>query len=48
MKMMETGAALLAGMAAGAVVGACLVMNNPGARRIYRCGKRYAQKLMQL
>lgn len=48
MKMIETGAAMLAGMVAGAAVGAFLVMNYPGARRIYRCGKRYAQKMLQM
>lgn len=36
------------GIAAGMIAGAYLVMNKPCARKIYRYGKRYAKKMLNM
>lgn len=48
MKMSGMAVALTAGAIVGMAAGACLVMNNSGARKVYRYGKRYAKHLLKM
>jgi hypothetical protein len=48
MKMMGTGIAVAAGVAAGMVTGAYLAMSKPCVRRIYRYGKRAAKQMFNM
>ncbi len=48
MKAFGTGVMVAAGMAAGMVAGAYLVMNNQCARKLYRMGKRTAKQMLNM
>lgn len=48
MKTLCTCFALAVSMTAGMAVGACLVMDNPQARHIFRQGKRKAKQLLKI
>lgn len=48
MKALGTGMMILSGAVLGMAAGAYLVMNNHNARKIYRCGKRYAKQLLKM
>lgn len=48
MKMIGTSLAVVAGVAVGMVAGAYLAMDKPCVRRIYRYGKRYARKMLDI
>ncbi len=48
MKAMGTSLAIVAGVAAGMIAGAYLVMDKPCMRKIYRYGKRYAKKILDM
>lgn len=48
MKAMGTSLAIAAGITAGMIAGAYLVMDKPCMRKIYRYGKRYAKKMLDM
>lgn len=48
MKTMGTSLAIAVGVMAGMVAGAYLVMDKPCMRKVYRFGKRYAKKMLDM
>lgn len=48
MKAVCTCVALAVSMTAGMAVGACLVMDNPQAKHIFRLGKRKAKQMLKI
>ena len=48
MKMIGASLAVVAGVTVGMVAGAYLAMDKPCVRRIYRYGKRYAKKMLDI
>ncbi len=48
MKQIGCAIAITMSMAAGMAAGACLVMSNPCARKLYRMGKHKVMKMMNM
>lgn len=48
MKVIGTGVAIAVGAAAAMAAGAYLAMSKPCVRKIYRYGKRYAKKMLNM
>ena len=48
MKVIGTGVMIAVGTAAAMAAGAYLAMNKPCVRKIYRYGKRYAKKMLNI
>ena len=48
MKTLGTTLMVVSGVTAGMVAGAYLAMSKPCVRKIYRYGKHYAKKMMNL
>ncbi len=48
MKILGTGIAVVIGATVAMTAGAYLVMNKPCVRKIYRKGRRYAKKMLNM